>query len=806
HGSNVSNVNNWVLSITNNVAAVYAIHGVPLMLSQVFVWTTTDPYASLTDVAAIRDLFVNNIQNSYNGRIAHLLSTRLLGGGISNGIGGYCNSYPTYPGPQCISSDLSTGIIPFPNYSFNTYVVAHEIGHVMGLRHTHACVWNNTLTQIDDCGNQYANVNGDTPEGSSCYDSMNPILPGGGGTVMSNCNLINGIGINLNLGFGTLPGGLLYQNFIYANCNTGLTCGSLPPVNDLCSSAINLPVNYSCVVNAFTNVRATSTAGVPVFDCGNPGNPIKDIWFKATAPPSGRLTIETTQASGGLTDLIIQAYSGICGNLSSITCDDNSGAGEHALLSLAGLTSGQVIYIRLVDSGSDNEGIFNICAYDNTLPCHPDFDALVNFYNGTGGSSWTNKTGWQQGAAGTNCNVCTWYGVTCNAQSRVTGISLSSNNLTASSIPSSLTNLTYLNVLALFNNNLSGNLPTFLNNFNYLFTLDLGGNDFTGSIPSNLGTINTLKNLYLDGNLLTGQLPTSLTNINLSLIYVNNNALTGCFPAGYSEFCSKAYNFSGNPSLAGGIPFSTYCSNGNGGDQDSDGFCKALGDCDDNDNVIFPGNPEVCDTKDNDCNGLIDDIPTPLTNTWISGSGNWHTPANWSLGIVPIRCHNVVISGTNGTTVTIMTGQTGEGRSVNVESGKNLVIANGGTLTINYGLNLINSGTLTNNGTMNINNILDNALFGLNNSGTITNSSTGTILIRNSGTRSLSNNLGGVLTNNGMLTIDGNVLGGSSTGFHNLGNITNTGTLTVRNITGKEIIIAPGSSFNNQTNGVLSLE
>jgi len=31
------------------------------------------------------------------------------------------------------------------------------------------------------------------------------------------------------------------------------------------------------------------------------------------------------------------------------------------------------------------------------------------------------------------------------------------------------------------------------------------------------------------------------------------------------------------------------------------------GDCNDNDNAIFPGNPEVCDDKDNDCNGQTDE-------------------------------------------------------------------------------------------------------------------------------------------------------------------------------------------------------
>lgn len=802
----INSVTNWVTSITNDVAAIYAIHNVPLYMSELFIWTTDDPYSTLTNIGAIRDEFVETLQNNYDGRIAHLLSVRLLGGGIANGIGGYCNTYPTYPGPQCLSSQLSSSITPYPNYSFNSYVIAHEMGHVMGLRHTHACVWNNTLTQIDDCGNVYAFENGDTPEGLTCFDPENEILPVNGGTVMSNCNLISGVGINLSSGFGLLPGALLYENFVYADCATGISCGSLPPVNDLCANAINLTVNYSCQSNTFNNIRSTASSGVPAFTCGNPGSPINDVWFKLVVPPSGSVIIETGQATGGLTDVLIQAYAGTCGALTAIACDDNSGTDAHSLLELSGRTTGENIFIRLVDSGSNDEGIFDICAYDSNLPCHPDYSALVAFYNATGGGLWTNKTGWQQGAAGTNCDVCTWHGITCNSSGRVTDIRLSSNNLTGNNIPSTLSQISFLNHLVLYNNNLSGNIPNFLNNFEVLVTLDLGGNDFSGMIPTNLGTIINLRSLYLDGNQLSGGLPESLVDINLSLIYVQNNALTGCFPSGYGRFCDKAYDFSGNPLLANGISFATYCATGNGGDEDSDGYCQSLGDCNDDDNSIFPGNPEICDLKDNNCNGLIDDIPSPETNTWITGSGDWSVPTNWSLGIVPQRCHNVVIAGSNGTVVTIFSGDTAVARSVWVQIGKSLIIQSNGGLSINYGLNLINAGTVTNNGDLLINNILDNSLFGINNSGTITNSTSGDITIQNSGLRSLSNNTGGILMNNGNLTIDSNALGENSTGIYNAGNTTNTGLVIVRNIAGKEVIIAPGSTFNNQVNGILSLE
>ena len=59
-------------------------------------------------------------------------------------------------------------------------------------------------------------------------------------------------------------------------------------------------------------------------------------------------------------------------------------------------------------------------------------------------------------------------------------------------------------------------------------------------------------------------------------------------------------------------------------DLDHDGFTEAQGDCDDNDGAVFPDQDELCDGKDNNCNGTADE-------GWdVDGDG--HLPMTCAIG------------------------------------------------------------------------------------------------------------------------------------------------------------------------------
>ncbi len=180
--------------------------------------------------------------------------------------------------------------------------------------------------------------------------------------------------------------GTTYYVYIAHWDSTSSTTGSFtisrtclaPLTNDECTGAISLTPTTTCNYATYSNAGATASAGVTAPGCASYSG--GDVWFSAVVPATGQLDIDLQ--TGSVTDSGIAFYSGSCGALSLLDCDDDSSSnGLMSFLSRTGLTPGQTIYIRVWEYGNDNPGTFGICA--TTPGCPSPSDLLANILSTT---------------------------------------------------------------------------------------------------------------------------------------------------------------------------------------------------------------------------------------------------------------------------------------------------------------------------------------------------------------------------------------------------------------------------------------
>lgn len=209
------------------------------------------------------------------------------------------------------------------------------------------------------------------------FIGLNVVNMGSGAPSLTDNDMVWPITANGNIeigpfGFGS-PVTLLLQHGGDSTCNVPLgtiTIAGCPPVNDNCANAIPLAVgtNYSSGINNGNNRFATSSIETSP-QCG--GYAGGDVWYSVVVPPSGNVTIQTGQTSTGdalLFDTVISIYSGSCGSLVPVDCDDDSaGVDLYSLKSLTDQVPGSTLYIRVFEYSNDNIGEFGIAAYEVPL-------------------------------------------------------------------------------------------------------------------------------------------------------------------------------------------------------------------------------------------------------------------------------------------------------------------------------------------------------------------------------------------------------------------------------------------------------
>ncbi|MGV7107933.1 choice-of-anchor J domain-containing protein [Flavobacterium sp. U410] len=157
------------------------------------------------------------------------------------------------------------------------------------------------------------------------------------------------------------------DNSCYLNLNS--ISYSCPPANDECVNAIALTVGGVFADYPVTGINLAATASSSEIDpSGCNGYSGGDVWYTAVVPSSGSLTVETGAPSvGSGIDTVVTIYTGVCGALTEVGCDDDGGTGAYSLTELTGLTSGETVYIRVYEYANDNTGSFDLAVYDASL-------------------------------------------------------------------------------------------------------------------------------------------------------------------------------------------------------------------------------------------------------------------------------------------------------------------------------------------------------------------------------------------------------------------------------------------------------
>ena len=307
-------VTNYMTSLFNNFQMLYNNEQIGSKLNQLYIWTTTDPYANSLNT-------FSSSRTNFGANLATLFSTS--GGGGVAWLDALCGSNEYYKHGFCGS--VGANFYNVPNYSWPVNVSAHEVGHNLGSPHTHSCSW--VGGAIDGCG-----------PAAGYNEGCNGPIPSNGGTMMSYCHLVN-VGVNLALGFGPQPGNLIrgrVNSCVTLTCNeTGNTGGGSacttayePNETQGAALAVTSGTTISAAITSSTDVDFYKLSITTVSNCGfvltGPSGVDYDMYiYNSSGTQVGEGTSPTASESVSLSNLAAGTYSikimGY-GGVSSSTC------------------------------------------------------------------------------------------------------------------------------------------------------------------------------------------------------------------------------------------------------------------------------------------------------------------------------------------------------------------------------------------------------------------------------------------------------------------------------------------------------
>lgn len=150
--------------------------------------------------------------------------------------------------------------------------------------------------------------------------------------------------------------------------SSALTQVACPPVNNDCIDAIALTNGLTFDENPLiaTNLGATDSGETAPGCASYQGG---DVWYSAVIPADGFLNFEVNTDDGSISDSGGAVYTGSCGALNLLDCnDDGSSNGAHPIITVDDISlAGQMVYFRVWEYGNNVTGTMQVSTWSPTL-------------------------------------------------------------------------------------------------------------------------------------------------------------------------------------------------------------------------------------------------------------------------------------------------------------------------------------------------------------------------------------------------------------------------------------------------------